>query len=211
MRNRCLWILVACLTATLPGCTWIAAPFLMWGQEPTKTVPAEYPYLAEKRVAIVVWADNYTLMEYPFVRLELSEFVAAAMKDTIKGMKLVSNRSVIDYQDKDADWDRKHAATIGTRFKADRVLMIELSTYTTRESGSPHLLRGRISANVKVYDTAYPDAAPAYQTVIETMYPQGANAEWNTREDSIRQTTMENFAADLAGKFYERKVKVAQQ
>lgn len=201
--------LVALLTFT-SGCQWLAAPWLMWGPEPTKDVPAEYPYLADKRVAIVVWADNYTLLEYPFVRLEVSEHVREALKAGVRGIKLVSNQEVIARQDRDSNWDREHPSRLGERFKADRVIMVELSTYSTREADSPHLLRGRISANVKVYDTAYPDSAPAYKTVIETMYPEGQNAEWTVRESDLRKATMERFADALSAKFHDRKIKVQQ-
>ncbi|MFN0138124.1 MAG: hypothetical protein ACKVS9_18625 [Phycisphaerae bacterium] len=192
------------------GCQMIAAPFLMWGPEPTKSVPAEYPYLTDKRVAVVVWADNYTLLEYPFVRLEISEHIRESLKASVKGIKLVSNQEVIARQDRDSNWDREHPARLGERFKADRVMMVEVSTYSTREADSPHLLRGRISANVKVYDTAYQDAAPAYKSIIDTMYPEGQNAEWTVREDTLRKETMERFATAVANKFYDRKVKVEQ-
>src|SRR5262245_14863357 len=122
----------------------MAYPWLVWGKEPTKPVPAEYANLAGKKVCFLVWADADTMFEFQHVQYELSEFVAAAMKGNVKGITFVPNRSVVDYQRNDGDWDRKPPAKIGARFDADRVLMIELTQYTTREPDSPHLYHAHI-------------------------------------------------------------------
>src|SRR5215470_10754870 len=113
----------------LAGCKWVAAPFLMWGPEPTKAVPAEYPYLDGKKVCILVWADSDTLFQFRNVQLEVSEFVAEALKTGVKKISIVPNRSVVDYQRSDPNWDRTPPGKIGARFSADRVLLIELTQY----------------------------------------------------------------------------------
>lgn len=183
-------------------------PTLLWGKEPTKDVPAEYPYLQGKKVLILVWADPETLFEYSRVQLELSEHVAASMKPNIPGVTFAPNRSVTDFQHAEPNWDRTDPAELGTRFGAQRVLMIELTQYTTREPDSPHLYRGRIAANVKVYDPAYKNSSPSYRATVETVYPQDSVGEWGTDDVGIRKATMEAFALDVAGKFFDRKVKV---
>lgn len=194
--------------ATLAGCQLIAAPFLMWGPEPTKDVPAEYPYLAGKKVAIIVWADTDTLFEFPQVQFEVSEYIGAAMKGNVKGMSLVPNRQVVDYQRRNSAWERRSPADIGRDFGADRVLMLELTEYTTREPGSPHLKRGRIAANLKVYDPSHKDTAPTYKTNLSSKYPTGEAAEWGVDDRSVRTEAMRLFADEVAGKFFDRKVKV---
>jgi hypothetical protein len=201
-------MLVALVLVSSCGCKLAAAPFLMWGPEPTKEVPAEYPYLQGKKVCLLVWADSETLFEYPWVRLEVSEHVAQAMQANVKGVSFVSNRNVVDLQRRDLDWDRRDPAVLGKRFAADRVLMLELTQYTTREPESPHLYRGRIAANVKVYDTAYPGSAAAFKTSVETVYPPESVGQWGTDDQAIRQATMEAFAVEVAGKFYNRRVRV---
>ncbi len=213
MRRRTAPTTITALTASLllsalAGCRIAAIPFILWGQPPTKLVPAEYPYLTGKKVCIVVWADNYTLLEYPFVQLEISEYVRRALEQHVQRVRFVSNRTVVDYQRSDPDWQHKHPAVIGARFHADRVLLIELTQYTTREPESTFLYRGRISANIKVYDPAYPDAGPAYKTVVETVWPEEASGQWGTNEDEIRKQTMEAFAAQVAARFHDRRVKV---
>lgn len=207
MRLISISVLTA-LLLPLAGCQLIAAPFLMWGQEPTKDVPAEYPYLAGKKVAIVVWADTDTLFEYPQVQFDVSEFLAASLKSNVKGLTVVPARQVVDYQRRDASWYNRPPGEIGRDFGADRTLMVELTEYTTREPNSPHLKRGRISANLKVYDTSKKDVAPSYKTNITCKYPSGDAADWGSDDRSIRAATMQAFADEVANRFYDRKVKV---
>lgn len=206
-RSAALLILPA-LVVSSAGCQSLAIPFLLWGPEPTRTIPAEYPYLEGRKVAIVVWADRDTLFEYPFVQLEVSEHVSVPLKANVRGISIIPNRTVVELQKRDPDWDRIPPARLGARLGADRVVLVELTLYTTREPEATHLYRGRISANVKVYDTAYPDSAPTYRTTIETVYPPDSPGQWGTDDRAIRKAMMESFANDLARKFYEHKVKL---
>lgn len=200
--------LLLVLSATSGGCQLMAAPFLMWGKQPTKEVAAEYPYLRGKKVCLLVWADSETLIEYPQVQLELSEHAAEAIKPNVRGVSFTPNRKVVDLQRREPNWDRGDPAALGARFGADRTLLIELTQYTTREPESPHLYRGRIAANVKVYHTEYRECAPVFKTSVETVYPPDSVGQWGTDDAAIRKATMEAFAQDLAGKFYDRHVKV---
>lgn len=211
--NRTICPMICMLTlplllAAVSGCNLIAAPFLMWAPEPTKDVPAEFPYLPGRKVCIAVWADSGTLCEHPFVQLELAEHIATAMKPNVEGVSFTPCRQVVDEQTRDAEWDRKDPAVLGARFGADRLLMVELTQYTTREPESPHLYRGRIAANLKVYNTEYLNSAPVFKTSVETAYPPDSIGQWGTSDKSIRKATMEAFATDVAGKFYDRRVKV---
>jgi hypothetical protein len=206
IARACIVALIAS-PVLLCGCQAMALPWLLFGEEPTKTVPAEFPHLHNQKVAILVWADSDTLFEFQHVQYELSEFVASAMKPAVKGVSFVPNRSLVDYQRGDPQWDRKPPAKIGAKFSADRVLVIELSQYTTREPDSPHIYRAHIAGTVKVYDTANFDAGPLFKTTVQSMYPVGAAGDWGTSEDAIRKAGMEAFSAEVAGKFHDRQVK----
>lgn len=195
------------LAALLGGCKAIAAPFLMWGEEPMREVPAEFPHLAGQRVAIAVWADSNTLFEYPYVAVELSEHVRTAIQPNVPRVSFVSNRDVVDYQKANPDWDREDPTVVGARFRADRVLLIELTQYTTRDPESTHLLRGMIAANLRVYDATQPNTRPLWSGMVETVYPEQGTAAWGTSESDVRRAAMEDFALKAAQKFYDHKVK----
>jgi hypothetical protein len=210
-RRSGLLLQIALLGSLLPalgGCKLIAVPFFAFGQDQTKKVPAEYPYLEGKQVCIVVWADEYTTFQYQFLPLEVSEHVRVALDASVRGLTIVPNREVIDYQKREPDWQAQNPAKIGKKFGADRVIMIELTQYTTREPGSMHLYRGHMGGNIKIFDTAYPESGPTYQTVVEVAYPPDNFAAYGTDERTLRRAILELFANDLAGRFHERQEKV---
>ena len=206
--ERARGLLLGLLAVALGGCNLAALPFLLWADEPTRKVAAEYPYLGEKRTCIVVWAEMDTLFEYRDVQWELSEFVAAELESKVPGTTVVPCREVVDYQRRTLDWDRQDPAELGKRFGAERLLLIELTQYGTREPDSPHLYRGHVGANLRVYDTAYPKSEPAYRGSVDTVYPPDSVGLWSSDDRGIRRAMMQAFAVDVANKFYDRLVKV---
>lgn len=194
-----------CLTA---GCNLIAAPFLMWAPEPTKEVPAQWPHLHDKSVCILVWADADTLIEHSWVQLEIAEHVEKSLEPNVEGITFIPNRKVYDLMRREPNWDRTDPAVLGERFGAERVLMIELTQFTTREPESPHLYRGHISGNVKIYNVEYPGSAPVFKTLVESVYPPESAGQWGTNDREIRKAAMEAFASEVASRFYDRRVKV---
>lgn len=208
-RSTRIALLLSCAAALalLAGCKLLAAPFLLWGEEPTKKVEAKYPYLDNKKICVLVWAEQGTLFEYPNVRYELAEFLGQELKSALKGVTLTSNQTVVEFENREYDWERMNPASIGARFKAERVLMVELTEYTTREPDSPHLYRGHISANIKIYDTSQPDAGPTYRTQVATVYPPNTMSEWGADDRVVRRDTMQQFAADVVNNFHDRQEK----
>ena len=201
-----LLLLVSLGAAT--GCQAFIFTSLIWGEEPTKTVPAAYPYLANQKVCIVVRVDMEALFEYPHLQWEVADHARLPLEANVKGLSVVEPRSVVDFQRRDPSWETMDPAALGKRFSADRVLEIALTQYATREPESPHLYRGYITATVNVYNVAYPDSKPAYNTEVRTVFPPDGPGQLGTSDRDIRRATMEAFAQDLAGKFYDRKVKV---
>lgn len=194
------------LLSVTAGCNLMALPFMLWGQKPTKDVAAEYPYLEGKRVGILVWAELETLFEYPHVQYEVAEHARAALEAHVKDVKIVSSRKLVDYQRREPKWESQHPTEIGRQFGCERIIMIELTQYTTREPDSPHLYRGRIAANVKVYDCAIAGSAPTYSDNVEVAWPPDTPGKWGADDNMVRRYAMEAFAEELAGRFYDRKV-----
>ena len=211
-NQRAVRLLVAATLASLlaasSGCKLFAAPFLLWGKQPTKEVVAEFPHLQGKRVCILVWADAETLAEYPWIQLELSEHISTALEANVEKVSFIPNKKVHDLQRREADWDRQDPAILGARFGAERVLMVELTQCTTREPESPHLYRGRIAGTVKIYNADYPNSAPVYKTAVDAVYPPDSAGQWGSGDQEVRKAALETFATELAGKFYDRRVKV---
>lgn len=196
------------LVGAATGCQAFMLHALLWGEEPTRTVPAAYPYLADQKVCILVRADIEHLFTYPQLQWEIGEHVRVALEGNVRGVSVVEPRRVVDAQRRDPGWETTDPAALGKRFGADRLVETTLTQYTTREPESPHLYRGYVSATVSVYNTAYPDSAPAYTTEVRTVYPPHGAGQFGTSDREIRRAAMEAFAQEVAGKFYDRKVKV---
>ncbi len=206
-RGRILSAAVGLSVAALVlGCRAVALPWLLWGEPPSKTVPADYPYLAGKRVGVIVRADVGVLFEFPHVQWEVADHVTVALENNVRGVKTIEARKIAEYQRREPDWDKEDPPRLGRKFDADRLIEINLTQYTTRDPESPYVQRAHIAAVINVYNTEYPNSAPAYSTEVRVAYPP-QEGEHGLSDAAIRRGGMEAFAAEVAGKFYERKVK----
>lgn len=204
-RRRVGW-LVACVLPLLAGCRPALFTGLMWGPATSKTVPAEYPYLRNQTLCILVRAEPETLFEFPHVQWEVADHVRIALEANVKGLKVVDCKQVADFQQRDATWAKMDPAAIGKRFGADRVLEIDLTQYTTRDPDSPHIHRGHVHGVLSIFQVKFPDHEPSYTADIRTFYPPTGTGEWAKPERVMRRQMMEAFAQDVANKFYEREV-----
>ncbi len=199
--------LLAAALPLLTGCEMFMFHNLMWGDEPTKRVPAEYKYLSNQTICIVVRAEPETIFEYPHVQWEVADHIRVALEANVKGLKVVDPKRVVEHQRRDANWAKEDPADLGKRFGAERVIEVTLTQYTTRDPDSPHIHRGHIHGLVNVYRAKYPNHEPAYSADLRTFYPPAQSGEWGQPERTIRRLLMEAFAQDVAGKFYDRDVK----
>ena len=196
-------LLLLPILAASGGCKLVA----LFANPPMKDVVAEYPYLTDKRICIVVRADQEMEFEFPNLRWEVADHVRVALEANIEGVTVVEPRRVVDFQNSNPDWELMDPAVVGKRFRADRVLEIDLTQYTTREPESPHLYRGYITAALSIYNTEYPDSEPAYQAEVRTVYPPESAGDWGTTDRDVRAATMEAFAEQTTERFYDRRVK----
>jgi len=176
------------------------------------TVPVNYD-LAGKTVAVVIYAGPETQLDYQNVQIEVFDAVAAEMKKNVKGVKLIDPRRVIRYQAEKPDWNSEPPEKLCHVFGCDAVLLISLVEFTSREPGSVHLARGRITAQASVYEPGRPgpDARAAGCTwrsdTIRVIHPQDAPVGLPIGNDwALRMDTEKIFAAMLVRNFYEHKV-----
>lgn len=202
MTIRVASLLLLAATCATAGCRALALIL----PEQTKTVAAEYPYLADKKVCIVVRAPDELLFEYPNVPWEVADHVRLALETNVRGVSVVDPKKIVDFQRSDPSWETMDPAALGKKFGADRVLEIDLTQYTTREPESPHLYRGHISAAVRVYNTEYANAQHAYQADVRTAHPAEGPGQYGANDRAIRGATMDAFGQDVANKFYDRQV-----
>ncbi|OPX24940.1 MAG: hypothetical protein B1H04_01090 [Planctomycetales bacterium 4484_123] len=205
--------IVFILSASLCGCSGLRyVGFLFAPSAPMKTVPAEYD-MKGKTLAVVVFARPETLLEYPQVYIELFDAVRVELKNRVRNVTLVDPRRVVRYQDANPNWDSQRPEKLCRVFGCDAVLLISLIEFSTREPGSIHLARGRITAEASVYE---PDRTAGgggrggcvwRSKTIRVIFPPKSPVGLAAEDDwKLRLHTERLFAAALVKSFYKHKV-----
>ncbi|MBK9120192.1 MAG: hypothetical protein IPM18_11410 [Phycisphaerales bacterium] len=200
--KRLLSSIVLCVLIFLTGCRMFALilPPIV------KDVPAEYPYLYNKKVAVVVHTEQETLAVYPHVQWEIADHVRTALQANVRGITVIDPEEVAQYQRQNTDWASRDPARVGQDLGVDRLIEVQLTEYTTREPESPYMYRGHITAALRVYNVAYLRAQPAFRKEVRTIHPPDGPGAWGTTDREIRAATMETFGLDVAGLFYDRTI-----
>jgi hypothetical protein len=120
--------------AVCGGCSWLT-PFIFLGQHKER-VPAEYDKLHGKRVAVAVWADQETLFDYPYVRMELGLHIADRLMSNLKDAKLADNRKIEDYMQRNLA-NAVDPIDVGKEFESEMVVYVELLDFQIRDPDSP--------------------------------------------------------------------------
>ena len=201
-------VLVTLLLVSGAGCN-LLTPLALIMQPPKKTIPAEFDRLEGKRVLVLVWAPQETLIEYPWARLEIAQYVGDKIVASVKPIRLVSPKKVEDHIEQlyESEYDPRK---IGETFKADIVVYIELLEYEMRNPNTPQLRLGTIRASVVVHDLAK-GAEPSKFELEEVLarYPEKSEIGVLSKSGlEIRKLTYEKFAEYVSRKFHEYEIEI---
>ena len=183
--------------------------YVLLGQTETR-VKAEYAGLQDKKIAVIVVGQPGIDFEDPYARMDLALGTQRAIRENVKGVEFADQEKIQAFQRARLDWYSLPLSEIAAQFQVQRVLYLELIQYTIREPDSVNLLRGRIWAQLRVYEaeSALPED-PAYETEVEIVYPEQAPQPYSENNKLlIRRQSMETFALEAARKFYDHKRKV---
>jgi len=183
--------------------------YFLTDPEKEQEVQAEYGKIDERKVAVVVWADQATLDIYRRARYRVGKAVTYYMKKNLPDARFVHTEDVVRLQeDRGAGWEGMSAKQMREALDCDLVLRVDLLEYTTRASGTRELRKGRIRATVNLYecgDNASEDAV--YETVVLATYPPASiHGVSDMDESQILHETVELFAQAVARKFYDHGV-----
>jgi hypothetical protein len=205
MRKSLSFLLLLLIAAG--GCNILAGPaYLLFGEKERK-VKAEYTGLTEKKIALVIAGRPAIEFEFPMADMDLALIAAHTIAQHVKKVAFVDQNQIDVFQRENLDWAALPMQDIGGKFQAQRVLYVDLLQFTLREENSVNLLRGNLSADIRVYDMESPNPnQPVYQTELTVIYPEVAPVPMS---DSAQQATylqtMGQFAQRLAYRFYDHK------
>ncbi len=189
----------------LVGCN-LLIPLAFLGEHKEK-VPAEFAKLAGKQAAVVVWAAQETLFDYPHVRLELGTHIGDRLREKVDSVRLVDSRKVEDYIQRSLS-NAASPEEIAGKFSCEMVVYVELLEFQIRDPEAPDYLRARIHASVAVYDFHEDNAQPKRFELreVETVYPASQALLFSsTNAVVVRKQAYELFADSVACKFYDHE------
>lgn len=203
-----LAMLLLALAAT-PGCEMARYnAWLLFGEGTHETVPAEFEGLQGQRVAVVVFADERVRYENFLAPLTVSTEVATELQDKVKDATAVNPQRIVLYQRENIDWNAMDKTELGKLFDADYVLFISLLEYSTHEVGSVNLYRGRITAEVSLWETDLPEkeARVWRESTLGVLFPEkDPVGQLGYSDRQMRAVTERLFAEKLVRKFYKHK------
>ncbi len=163
---------------------------------PPPTVEAAYQDLAGQSVAIVLWASPEIDVDYP----ALTRQIGRRLEDYLKGARDSGNRttreslagmtfplpsdSFVKAFRNDPSLASATPKEIASLAGADRVVYIELNSFTTGGGAAAGLVRGLAQANLAVYEVADPITTEAEASLAAKRGQSGSVVE-GYREDGI--------------------------
>lgn len=150
---------------------------------PAPPIAAAYSGLAGQPTAIMVFADDGVLIDWPTLPLDTANSLqgklldAAPQSKDIKGISFpYRNESVIRWQRENPGWPAEPITSIAPRFgKITRLIYIEYASFATRSPASIELFRGAANVTVRVLEIANGKATVSFEeTNIQVRFPPNA-------------------------------------
>jgi len=201
------------VSALLGGCNAMAFPaYVLAGAAPAKTQKAEFDGLRGQTVAIVVYCGLDVSYEFRNIdiRWDLGMVLREEMVKNVKDCRIADPLRVARYQDQNTHWDTSPMPQIGRDLQADYVLYVSLLEFTTREPGSTNLARGRIEAQLSLWNT-HPDKGTDgcvwRKENVSVIYPKEGPIPATAADVGPLRIATERLFADLVAKnFYDYKL-----
>jgi hypothetical protein len=196
--------MAALLACALAGCDSTKyALYLMAPEDKGKTVEAEYKGLEKKTVAVIIYADQSVMYEYPYARLGLSMRINSELKKRVDKVTVIDPVRVIKYQDQNIRWDTEDKARLAKALGADRLLYVALEEYRLRDAGGSGTFNGRIVAQASVTEVENPAATPAWRCEeVQVAFPPNDNGSTaGMTEAQVCYATEMQLAGLLVNKF----------
>ncbi len=145
--HRAFFVLAMLLLGTLAGCgTFAQFMYAIKGME----IKAAYSGLEESRVAVVVVSDASSYGPDSLTRV-VGRALGARLTEKVKEITVVNSQTIENWQDTHG-WNEIDFVALGKGVKADKVLAIEIDSYSIREGST--MFKGRAMITTSVYDIA---------------------------------------------------------
>jgi hypothetical protein len=206
---RAVAVLTLCLAwISLTGCEaagWLTEGVI--GREKKVNVEAQYRGLDNKSVAVVVAADDRTLYGYPMAPLRVSQAISAQLAVYVPGVRLADPRQIVEFQYNNPHWSTLPYEDLLKRFKVDRLILVDLTHYSTHEPGNKYVWQGQVVANVSVAEADRKDPNHlAFATAVSAKFPEDSVVGVLDSDDEAMQKGMlDLFSRNVVRLFHDHQ------
>ncbi len=203
MRLAVVWrVLLPAVALASGGCQ---AMYFMTDPDQQKEVKAEYSKIGDRKMAVVVWADQATIDMYPRARQHVAKAVVYYISKNVPTARLVEPEAVEAIQARSRDWEGWSNRQLAEKLQCDLLLRIDLLDYTTRAGGARELRKGRVRGTLHLYDVAQDEGRESvYQSDVAVTYPPGSiHGVPDMNDDQMFHETVDLFGQMVARKFYD--------
>jgi hypothetical protein len=212
LRRTAILCCLPLLLLIVSGCTLFGV--LAGKVAPEPLIPPSYTGLLNQTVAIMVWAGDGTLIDFPDVRLDLAGGLQTKLQQAeqpaekvLGGITFpVSPAAVVRFQDNHPENDTKSLAEVAPKLNVTRVIYIEIENLQTRSNAAVELYRGSATATMKIIEVPE-DGGPGKiafeESGIEAIYPPKAREEGtpNGNDFTIYRGTVDALTSEIAKRF----------
>ncbi len=174
-----------------------------------QTVKPRYQGFAGQSVAVMVWADRGVRTDFEGIQLDLAGTVQTILQNAKadefeKTLWPYEARSIVRFQREHPEIEAQSATEIAERIGGiTRLIYIEIGNFTTHSDDSLQLMRGQVTANLKVIEITGGKAAVVYdESNLHSLWPKNQReGVVNIEASRVYQETVRQFAAEIANRF----------
>ncbi|MBT3278464.1 MAG: hypothetical protein HN909_09490 [Phycisphaerales bacterium] len=223
MNKRMILALVL-VGMMISGCNVAGFGLWLFGERPTHYVDSTFDMetglsLEGKTVAVLIYVEDEIKIEYGYIPQTLGRWIREGLEyqdkertdPAVKNIRVIHPDTVVRYMQSNPEWESTDKRKIARDLKADYLIYVPLTAYTTREPGMLDAYRGTVVGDVEVYgaeDTSE-DRDPLFMSDggMEVSYPESRDKiSYNRASERMIQVEMEKqFGTKIAKLFYGRE------
>ncbi len=196
MKRSAIGLLLVMLIMTGVGCQLFSnVVYLIKGSD----IPAKYEGLSNSKVAIVVVSDASSYGP-DSLTASISRLLTVQLGQNVKDISIVPQNVVNNWQDTNG-WDQIDFYELGQGVDADKVMVIEVGSYSIHEGAT--LYKGRSLISTNVYDISDNGNVVFSQGPAEYVFPRShARPAISTSEQQFESAYLVKLTGDISRNFY---------
>lgn len=199
MKKLYTYLILSAALLTFTGCIGFASN-LMYMLEGLK-IEAAYDGLSDSKVAVIVVSDASSYGPDTLARV-VSRSMGTYLNQNVDGIKIIPQNIIENWQDTHG-WDRVDFREIGRGVNAEKVVAVELESYSIHEGMT--LYKGRSMVTTTVYDMSEDEGQVVFsQGPAEYLFPKGhATPVMSNTEQQFEALYLSKLVENISRNFYD--------